>query len=199
MSDSAGFDTTDLRGWLGRLRAGDRAARDDLLRAAQGRLDRMISRMLRRQPPVARWADTGDVFAAAALRLLRALQDAPVADTRGFFNLAARCIRLELIDLARKLYGPHGVGTNHASNPAGPPEPAWGVDPADLDRWAAFHEAVGRLPDHQREVFELTFYHGWKQREIAELLETGEKTVRRHLAAAAAALDAALGGDLPGR
>jgi hypothetical protein len=66
MPEPGDFDTTDLRGWLDRLRAGDPAARDDILRAAQARLEAMISRMLRRQPPVARWADTGDLFAAAA-------------------------------------------------------------------------------------------------------------------------------------
>src|SRR5262245_52666384 len=106
------FHTVNLLGWLERIRAGDPAARDELLRACGARFETLARKMLRRYPAVQRWADTGDVFQNAALRLLRALESTPVADTRGFFNLAAAVIRRELIDLARHFQGPHGVGAN---------------------------------------------------------------------------------------
>lgn len=54
---------------------------------------------------------------------------------------------------------------------------AAGDNPVELERWAAFHEAVGRLPAEPREVFGLAFYHGWTQRQTAELFGVDERTV----------------------
>jgi RNA polymerase sigma-70 factor (ECF subfamily) len=197
------FHTLHLRGWLDRLRAGDAAARDEILRACQTRLHLLVRKMLRRNPSVGRWTESSDVFTNASLRLLRALEKVDVADTRGFFNLASAVIRRELIDLARHFYGPRGLGANHASNhaPAGgspAPEPPARDDAADLDRWAALHEAAEKLPAEEREVFGLTFYHDWTQQQIAELFGVDERTVRRRLRRAVEALGGALGGELPG-
>jgi RNA polymerase sigma factor (sigma-70 family) len=195
------FHTVALRGWVTRLRAGDRAARDELLRACRGRLEALARRMLRGSPRVGRWVDADDVFQAAAVRLLRALETTDVADTRGFYNLAATVTRCELIDLARHFLGPRGVGANHASDPgggAGPDQdPAAPADDADLDRWAALHEAVGRLPADEREAFGLAFYHGWTQDQIAGLAGVHVRTVRRQYRRAVALLTAALGGRYP--
>ena len=158
--------TADLHGLLDRIRAGDRLAQDELVRACQDRLEAMAGRMLRKFPTVRRWADTGDVFQNAVLRLLRSLQAVRPADTREFFNLAAAQMRRELIDLARHFGGPHGIGANHASvgGDVGGPNGAAGAadgDPAELDRWTALHEAAERLPAAERETFGLVFYHGW--------------------------------------
>jgi RNA polymerase sigma-70 factor (ECF subfamily) len=194
--------TTDLHGWVGRLRAGDRAAADELLRACRGRLEELTRRMLRRERS-RRWVETGEVFNGAALRLLDALGSTSVADTREFFNLAAAMIRRELIDLARHYYGPRGLGANHhsaAPRDGGPPVPDPadpGGESADLDRWAAFHHAVERLPVAEREVFSLVFYHGWSKVRVAELLGVTDRTVRTIWGRAAELLDAALAGDLP--
>ena len=54
-------DTGWLHDRVNRLRAGDRAAADDLLRAVGGRLERLARRMLRGYPVVRSGADTGDV------------------------------------------------------------------------------------------------------------------------------------------
>jgi len=193
------LQTADLRLFLDRIRAGDREARNDLLRACQGRLEHLIRKMLRGHASVARWADTGDVFTNAALRLLRALEGTDVADTREFFNLAAKVIRRELLDLARHFYGPRGVGASRGPESDAPaPDPAdSGPGPGELDRWAALHEAAEKLPADEREVFGLTLYHGWAQQQIAELLGVDERTVRRKLRSAAEKLHAALGGALP--
>ena len=67
----------------------------------------------------------------------------------------------------------------------------------DLDRWRAFHEAVHRLPAEEREVFMLTFYHGWTQPEIATLFQVDERTIRRRWQAASVRLAEILGGTLP--
>lgn len=197
MADES-LHTIALQGWLQRLRTGDAAARDELLRACSRRLESLARRMLRGYPVVARWEDTADVFQNAAVRLLRALETVPVADTREFYNLAASIIRRELIDLARHFRGPHGLGANHDSHdPAHAAAPA-SLDAASLDRWAALHEAAEKLPVEEREVFGLTFYHDWTQQQIADLFGIDVRTVGRRWKRAAEAIQAALGGNLPG-
>jgi RNA polymerase sigma-70 factor (ECF subfamily) len=186
MADS-GLHTTQLQGWLERMRDGDRAARDELLRAVCGRLEQMARAMLSRFPNVRRWAETGDVLQNALMRLLRSLEKVEIDSTRAFFGLAAEHIRRELLDLARHYYGREGVGANHASHAALPAEAPQGPDPADrtvapddLERWCNFHQAVAGLPTEEREVVGLVFYHHWSQAQVAELLQVSERTVRRY-------------------
>lgn len=197
------FTTTVLTDLLARARAGDAAARDDLLRRAHGRLERLARKMLRGYPGVARWEETGDVLQNSLLRLTRALKSVTPATTREFFGLAAEQVRRELLDLARRHAGANGWGRRHRSGFHAPDGP--GLDPADaapgpdeLARWADFHEAVARLPAEEREAFMLDYYHGWSQAQVAELFGVDERTVRRRQRRAAESLHAALGGELPG-
>jgi RNA polymerase sigma-70 factor (ECF subfamily) len=187
--------TTQLRRWLERMRAGDRAARDELFAAVGGRMERLARKMLRRFPNVRRWVETGDVLQNATLRLLRSLEKLDPADTRAFFGLAATEMRRELLDLARHFYGPQGWGTNHPSHDQDEP-PEEGDDPEELARWAAFHEEVERLPAEEREVVSLVFYHGWTQAEVAALFGVSERTVRRRWETALAKLHDVLAGGL---
>jgi RNA polymerase sigma-70 factor (ECF subfamily) len=177
--------TTQLHAWIGQMRAGDLAARDELLRGVSQRLEALARHMLRRFPVVARWEETGDVLTPALLRLLDALEVVTPESMRRFYGLAAEQLRRQLLDLARRYRGPQGLGANQASWPgAGPegraPEP---VDPRsdrdDLERWCAFHEEVERLPTEEREVVGLVFYHGWSQAEVAELFGVTVRTVQR--------------------
>lgn len=203
MSDATPVSTEQLHNWVDRLRAGDRAAADDLLRATCGRLERLARRMLRDYPNVKRWADTGDVVQVAMVRLLKALESIRPASTREYFGLAALQIRRRLLDLARHFGGPRGLGTKHKSLPPGDgatplddvPDPH--TDAYGLDLWQQFHEAVERLPDDEREVVSLAFYHGWTHARIAELLQVSERTVRRYWQSACVRLADALGGRMP--
>lgn len=178
------METIHLHAWVDRIRSGDPAARNELLRAVGGRLQELTSRMLRKYPGVARWVETGDVLQTAALRLLRALEEVRPASTREFYALAAVQLRRELLDLARHYGGPHGHGRNYQSSPSGPVG-ASSADPpmtdadADLDRWTRFHEAVEGLPAEERETVGLMFYHGWTQAQVAELMVVTERTVQR--------------------
>lgn len=178
--------TAQLHGWLIRMKAGDPAAREELLRGLAGRLEHLTRKMLRRFPNVRRWADTNDVLQNALLRLLRALEAVHPGSMREFFGLAAEQIRRELLDLARHFYGPLGHGANLAGQaPWGPAssgteEPADPADDADdLERWCCFHESVAGLPAEEREVVGLVFYHGWGQAEVANLMGVSERTVQR--------------------
>jgi RNA polymerase sigma-70 factor (ECF subfamily) len=57
-------------------------------------------------------------------------------------------------------------------------------DPGDLERWTAFHEAVDGLPEEEREVVGLLFYHGLTKEQAAALLDVSERTVQRRWRAA---------------
>jgi RNA polymerase sigma-70 factor (ECF subfamily) len=59
-----------------------------------------------------------------------------------------------------------------------------GDSSGELERWRAFHEAVERLPDHEREVVALRYYHGWPVQQVAESLRISERTVIRRWQAA---------------
>jgi RNA polymerase sigma-70 factor (ECF subfamily) len=189
------MQTTELNAWLARWRAGDLTARDELLHAAYPRLEFLARRMLHGFPNLRPMNDTQDVLQNAALRLERSLRqvDPPPATTRAFFGLAALEIRRALLDLARS----HGVRL-HAELPRPEEIADQRISVDDLERWTAFHEAVERLPATEREVVGLVFYHGWTQKQTAELFDVSERTVARWWHSACLQLQRLLDGKLPG-
>src|SRR5262249_22046187 len=140
-----------------RMRQGDPSASNELLRRAGERLECLARRMLRGYPVVRAQEQTADVLQVASLGLLDALKVVTPNDTRHFFALAGREINRRLTALARHhRRGVPQVLHNH-DEPA-----AAGTGRADvqeLERWQALHEEVERLPNDQREVFHLRFYH----------------------------------------
>lgn len=177
--------TAELHGWLDRFKAGDPAALNTMLKRVARRLEGLASKMLRRFPRVARWAESEDVLQNASMRLVRALEEIRPPSMRDFYALASTQIRRELLDLTKSFYGPRGTGTHHISvnlddsdarRKIEPPNPN---DEQELDRWRHFHEGVENLPSEEREVVGLIFYHGWKQDEVAELFGVHLRTVQR--------------------
>jgi DNA-directed RNA polymerase specialized sigma24 family protein len=71
-------------------------------------------------------------------------------------------------------------------------------DPTKLAEWVDFHETIDTLPEPEREVFDLLWYHGLSQDEAAGVLEVDVRTVKRRWRAAGLSLHATLGGELPG-
>jgi RNA polymerase sigma-70 factor (ECF subfamily) len=195
--------TLQIQGWLQRMRAGDPAAPDELLRHVSARLQRLTRQMLKGHPAVRRWVETGDVLQGALVRLLRAVQNVQPSSARDFFALAAQQIRRELIDLARHYYGPRGLGANHATHAAEGSDlrPAHeGADhsePGALAEWCEFHEKIEELPEEQREVVGLLFYQGLSQAEAAELLGVTVRTVQRRWHAALVQLHDTMKGQWP--
>jgi RNA polymerase sigma-70 factor (ECF subfamily) len=194
-----------VEGWIARLQAGDLAARDALFTCAGDRLRVLAHKMLAGYPRVHRWEETDDVLQNAMLRLYRTLQDVPPRTVTDFLRLAALNIRRELLDMAKKYYGPLGLGAHHATQPPESDhtrelhEPAGeqSLEPARLAAWSEFHEQVERLPEEEREVFDLLWYQGLTQAEAAELLKVNERTVKRRWQSARIKLHEALHGELP--
>jgi RNA polymerase sigma factor (sigma-70 family) len=201
MSDS-------VQHWIDRLRAGDPSARDELLNSAADRLTRLTRKMIRQYPGVHRWEQTDDVLQNALVRLCRALGEVQPPTARDFFRLAAAQIRRELIDMARRYAGPHGLGANHASaaraEGSDGPSPSFGApadlthEPGRLAAWTEFHSQVEALGEEEREAFDLLYYQGISQAEAAALLDVSERTIKRRWQAARLQLHEALGGQLPG-
>src|SRR6266851_1195565 len=104
-----------IQQFLPRAVAGDEAALDALLRHNCDRLTILTRWMLGDFRRVRRWAETGDVLQNALLRLVGALREVKPQTPREFLALAALQIRRELLDLARKFYGPQGLGANQDS------------------------------------------------------------------------------------
>lgn len=182
------FTTKLLHEKIDQLRSGDRTAQDELILAIHDRMYRLAKRMLRAYPSVRASADAQDVLQNTFLRLLNALGKIRPASTRDFYRLAAHLVRQELIDLLRRFARrradrlPDGVEV---------------TAPTDgLDVWVHFHRAVDALPDDEREVFSLRFYHGRLLEEIATVVGVDVRTVRRRWVAACGALRDALQEDL---
>ncbi|RLS41201.1 MAG: sigma-70 family RNA polymerase sigma factor [Planctomycetota bacterium] len=200
------FHTVSLHNLMDRIHDGDPVAQDELIRRVIGRMEKLTRKMLHSFQGVRQWEQTGDVLQNVLIRLLNTLRKLRPQDTRAFFCLAAEHVRRELIDLNRHYQGAHGLGKNQVVHDFSPGEDnrAAGPQPVDsgpgaeeLERWQAFHEAVGHLASDEREVFSLVFYHGWKQTQIAELMKIHERTVRRIWQAACLHLNDAIGGELP--
>jgi RNA polymerase sigma-70 factor (ECF subfamily) len=199
-----------LQGLLDRLAAGDAKAVEDLVEHSLTRFRRMASRMLKDSPVVRRWEETDDVLQAVAVRLWRALQDVKPDSVRAFVGLAATQIRRELIDLARHHRGAQADAAHHQSDPqvadseghvrpryAEVPDPASG--PTSQLQAQELHEHVHKLPDAEREVYQLLFYQDMTQEQVAQVLGVSASTVKRRYEKAQHLLHRAIHGKPPRR
>jgi RNA polymerase sigma factor (sigma-70 family) len=72
-----------------------------------------------------------------------------------------------------------------------------GSAPDELACWSEFHAAAERLPEPERTVFDLLYYHELPPAEVAEVMEVSERQVRRYWQSARRALHRMLEGYLP--
>ena len=63
--------------------------------------------------------------------------------------------------------------------------------------WSEFHQQVERLPEEEREVFDLLWYQGLSQAEAGQVLGVTERTIKRRWASARLRLHRVLKGTLP--
>ena len=71
------------------------------------------------------------------------------------------------------------------------------TDPVDLAAWTEFHETVQNLSEKYREVFDLVYYQGLTQQEVADTIGVNVRTVKRYWLSARLELVRKLGGRMP--
>ncbi|MCC9609054.1 sigma-70 family RNA polymerase sigma factor [Blastopirellula sp. JC732] len=188
-------NTTQLQALIDLASQGNKEAYGELIGQASTRLLHLTRKMLRGFPQLQRWEGTDDVFQTAAMRLYRSLSDVQPASVREFLGLATLQIRRTLIDLARHHCGPGRHGDKHHSDGDGGALQQAASSPDSLDDWLRLHQAVEQLPADEREAFQLVWYAGMPQQEIAQLLDISVSTVQRRWYRAQSALGAILRAD----
>lgn len=161
---------------LAEWREGEPEALDDLFRLVYDELRVLAGRQLRRLRP-------GETLGSAALvnelYLRFAARSPHVADRSHFMALAARAMRMIIVDYwRRKRSKKRGAQAPMSVNLDDLPQSA-GLPPVDL---LALDEALGRLAEldeRQARVVDLRFFGGLTLDEIAGLLGVSERTAKR--------------------
>jgi RNA polymerase sigma factor (sigma-70 family) len=201
--------TAFLQGQLERALTGDAAARQRLLELTRDRLMSHARRFLHgRYARLEPLAQTDDVVQQLYIKILQN-QDRFWVNSRGepvrtlaeLFGHTSAWMRDVLCDLLRKEYGrndnrPAVLPLDGGSSDTGPRyEPSSStLDGEKLQRWTELHEAVARLPDDLRAVFDLLWYQEMSQAEAAELLGIAVSTVKLRWMKARLQVQQALGG-----
>jgi RNA polymerase sigma factor (sigma-70 family) len=175
--------TAVVQGYLDEL-AGDRPAEPvirALLEQAVHRLHELCAAMLHRsyprltRPPLNLQVE--EMLGAVVERLLKALREIRPGTVRQFFALASQHMRWELNEMARRLdEQPTAAELREGLVPA--PASSDSQLTADVRRML---EAIERLPEGEREAFELVRIQGMSQAEAARMLEVSAATVNRRL------------------
>ena len=153
----------------------------DLLDRAVRRLHVLCATLLYRsyprltQPPLNLQAD--ELLSAIAERLLKALREARPQTVRQLFGLANQHIRWELNDLARRLDDQPAAVELYEGLVPSPATSGSGLSP-DGRRML---QAIGELPEEEREAFDLVRVQGMTHPEAAEVLGVSTATVKRRL------------------
>jgi RNA polymerase sigma-70 factor (ECF subfamily) len=154
-----------------------RALLDRSVRRLQTLCGNLLYREYRRltRPPSNLQPD--ELLGAVVERLLKALRSTRPETVRQFFALANQHLRWELNDLARRLdEQPAAVELNEGRVPAPP------VSGSVLtSHGRRMLEAIDRLPEEDREVFDLVRVQALTHAEAADVLGVSTKTVQRRL------------------
>jgi RNA polymerase sigma-70 factor (ECF subfamily) len=194
-----GEQTMQMQGLIARMQQGDASARRELIRCAYDRLRRLAAVILNESFPRLKKApvllDTTDLANEAAVKLYQALEEARPDNVQGFLALAAQRMRWVLLDLARRADRSEERQRENAPPDGNDPNASTNSLPAAL---AALYRQIDELPEKEREVVDLLYFHGLSQTEAATLLGVAERTVRRHWTAAKVKLFEGLKDFLPG-
>ncbi len=151
-------------------------------------LDRAVCRLhalchallLRRYPRLTRPPlnlETDDMLGAVVERLMKALRDARPATVRQFFALAGQHMRWELNDLARVLDSRVRAEELQDEQAVAPSD----GDSALTPDGRRIITAIDRLPDDEREAFDLVRVQGMSLAEAGQLLGVSAMTVKRRV------------------
>jgi RNA polymerase sigma factor (TIGR02999 family) len=157
-------------------RHGDAAAADRLFGLVHGILHEIAARQLHGERPDHTLQPT--ILLHDAWLRLTANRSTPWNDRAHFFALATRAMRRLLVDHARaraagKRRGDLAVDLDDNMTPQA------GVDPIDLIALDTALDELAAVDDRARRVVELRFFGALEWPEIADVLGTSERTVRR--------------------
>ena len=185
-----GSMTQQLQGLLQRYSSGDETAKKPLIERAYQRLLLVARRLLNSFPSVRLDEETVGVLNDAYASLDASLTELKPQTVRQFMALATLEIRRSLLDRIRKIRGrgkvtrsrPKSLSAGQTDDGDGAPQldlPAKSGDTEHSTLALDLLEAIEKLPDEEREVVELLFFHGCTQAEAAELIGVSEDTVKR--------------------
>jgi RNA polymerase sigma-70 factor (ECF subfamily) len=195
---------------IGCLGQGDDLVREkavnELIRFAGEYLREPTHWKLVRRPDIRRWEDTDDLVNNAMARLARALPAVKLESAEHFLSLARLEINRESTDMARKHYGPEGLGRNHHTDAPSLNSDAVPLyeaaqdthDPAKLADWTEFQKQIEKLPEKEREVFKLWFHGKKSLKDIGDSLGTCTETAERRWRSACKLLRKAREDQAPG-
>jgi RNA polymerase sigma factor (sigma-70 family) len=174
--------TVHLQALIDRMRQGDRQAARELLERAHTRLRKLANRMLTGSFPALKGShDLDSVVDEAWMRLAQAVEKAGPPTVADFFRLAAHKIRQVLLDMADRQHRHQRRETTTAEDSTASDRLAEAsdqtYDPSRLALWSELHEKVATLPEPERAVFEMHYYLGIPQSEIALLLDLHPRRV----------------------
>jgi RNA polymerase sigma-70 factor (ECF subfamily) len=154
-----------------------RALLDRSVRRLQVLCGNLLHRKYRRLtlPPLN--LQTDEMVSAVVERLLKAMRSVRPHTVRQFFALVNQHMRWELNDLARRLDEHSSAAELREEFVPAPPSSGSILSP-DGRRMLA---AIDKLPEEEREVFDLVRIQGLAQTEVAEVLGVSAKTVQRRL------------------
>lgn len=197
----ASSTATDLTELLAASRNGDRAASDAIFARVYQDLHRLAHRQLAAGGGGKRQGETLNTTALVHEAYLRLIpgRGLPVESRAHFFNLAARVMRNVVVDFVRRKSADKRGGEAVRVTLTGSAELAAQEDSRLSADLLALNAALERLEAESprlARLVELHFFAGLTFEEIAELLEMGERTVKRHWRSARAFLLATLTGRL---
>jgi RNA polymerase sigma factor (TIGR02999 family) len=177
---------------LGRARAGDHGARDEVVALVYDELRQVAARLMRRERDGHSLAPT-EVVHEAVIRLLGESVFDKAADRSYLFASAARAMREVLIDHARRRAAGRRGGGRHRV-PLDAVVDYFREEGLDI---VGVHEALDRLAElngRQAQVMTLRYFGGMTVAEVAAALEVSPVTVERDWRMARAWLVGQLGG-----
>jgi RNA polymerase sigma-70 factor (ECF subfamily) len=152
-----------------------------LLERSVRRLEQLCAVMLHRSYPRLTHAplnlQTDEMLSAVIERLLKALREARPTSVRQFFALASQHMRWELNDMARRLDNQAPAVQLNEELVTAPYSSDSVLSPNAL----RILEAIERLPEAEREAFDLVRIQGMSQAEAASVLGVSAMTVNRRL------------------
>jgi RNA polymerase sigma-70 factor (ECF subfamily) len=119
-----------------------------------------------------------EMLSAVVERLMKAMRQVRPQTVRQFFALANKHVRWELNELARRL--DEGVATDQLRESFVPAPADSGSSAASLNTCRIL-DAIDRLPEEEREAFNLVRIQGMTQPEAASVIGVSSRTVKRRL------------------